>query len=96
MYEINQNEVPAAFMAIYCRNGRPFETRETIEARFEVCEALAHQVSALSLNLQHQTGLPLQDVLQQCVGALREPVELVSASEAEWLSGRLTELLENQ
>jgi hypothetical protein len=94
MYEINQTEVPAAFMAIYCRHGRPLEKLATIESRHEACEELSHQVSSFCLGLQAKNDLSEPEVLGRCYTGLLASSATVNESEARWVIGRVAELLE--
>jgi hypothetical protein len=94
MYEINQTEVPDAFMAIYCRHGRPLESLATIELRHDACEELSHQVSTFCTSLQAKDELPEAEVLGRCYAGLLASPETVNESEAQWVIGRVAELLE--
>jgi hypothetical protein len=96
MYEHNQIEVPAAFMALYCRHGRPVEARAVIEARYEACEDLAQGVAGFCKALQFKDDLPEAEVLQRCLAGLRATPETVSEAEAGWVVARAAELLEWQ
>ena len=94
MYEIRQLEVPESFMALYCRNGRAFESREFVETRFEACDDLARSVSELFMTLTFKDDLDEATVLQRChVGLLKTP-ESVSCKEAGWVTCRAAELLQ--
>lgn len=94
MYEHNQIEVPPSFMALYCRNGRPFAERATIEGRYEQCEDLAHQVAAFCKELQFKSDLPEAQVLERCHTGLLATPETLNAPEAGWTVIRAAELLE--
>lgn len=94
MYEINQTEVPAAFMDIYCRHGRPLETLATIGSRHEACEELSHQVSSFCASLQAKDEVSESEVLGRCYAGLLASPETVSEPEARWVIGRVAELLE--
>jgi hypothetical protein len=94
MYEINQTEVPAAFMDIYCRHGRPLETLAMIGSRHEACEELSHQVSTFCTSLQAKDELSEAEVLARCYAGLLASPETVSEPEARWVIGRVAELLE--
>lgn len=94
MYEHNQIEIPAAFMAIYCRHGRPFEARQVVESRYEICEEIAVQVAAFCKDLQYKDDLPESQVLQRCHAGLLATPGTVSEREAAWVMGRCAELLE--
>ncbi len=93
MYEHNQIEVPAAFMALYCRNGRPVESRQVVESRYEICEEIAEQVAAFCQNLQLKAELPESQVLVNCRAGLLASPETMSELEVDWVMGRCAELL---
>ncbi len=94
MYDHNQIEIPAAFMALYCRQGRPFETRQVIESRYEICDEMAVQVAAFCKDLQFKDELPESQVLRRCHAGLLASPDAVSELEAAWVMGRCAELLE--
>lgn len=93
MYEHNQVEVPPAFMALYCRNGRPVESRRFIESRFEACDDLAHQLAAFCTDVKARENLSEQEVLTRCHAGLVSLPD-TPAPEAAWVIGRTAELLE--
>ncbi len=94
MYEINQTEVPAAFMDIYCRHGRPLESLAMICSRHEACEELSYQVSSFCTSLQARDEVSEAEVLGRCYAGLLASPETVSEPEARWVIGRVAELLE--
>ncbi len=94
MYEHNQIEVPPAFMALYCRNGRPFEARAVIETRYDICEDLAHGVAGWCKDLSFKDDLPEEAVLQRCHAGLLATPDTLSAAEAGWVVARAAELLQ--
>lgn len=93
MYDHNQIDVPAAFMALYCRHGRPVESRPVIEARYEICEAIAEQVAAFCRDLQLKAELDESQVLLRCRAGLLAAPESMSGLEVDWVMGRCAELL---
>jgi hypothetical protein len=94
MYEFNQIEVPPAFMAIYCRHGRPFESQATIETRYEACEDLAQQVGIFCQTLEFKEDIPQDQILLRCHAGLLASPDTVSESESFWVVARAAELLE--
>lgn len=95
MDEQYQIEIPQSFMAIYSRNGRPIETRRTIEERYDLCEDLATQTSELCHALQFAKESSEAEILGQCLVALRSG-DVVNAAEADWVIARTAELLQWQ
>ncbi len=93
MDEQNQIEIPQSFMAIYARNGRPIETRRTIEERYDLCEDLAVQTSDVCHTLQFKEDLSEDEVLRRCHASLHGG-DVVSPAEAGWVIVRVAELLQ--
>ena len=96
MDEQNQITIPASFMALYSRNGRPVATRAVIEQRYDLCEDLAIQTSDVCHTLQFKDDLSEADVLRRCRASLAgEAVvdAIVSDAEADWVIERVAELL---
>jgi hypothetical protein len=93
VYEHNQVEVPPSFMALYCRHGRPFETRAFIEERFEACDDLAHQLGGFCSEVQAREDLPEGEVLRRCHAGLLSMPD-ARPGEAGWVVARTAELLE--
>ena len=93
MYEHNQVEVPPSFMALHCRNGRPLESRQFIESRFEACDDLAHQLASFCTEVHARENLSAQEVLMRCHAGLVSLPD-TTAAEAGWVIGRTAELLE--
>ncbi len=92
MDEQNQITIPPSFMDLYCRNGRPIETRPTIEARYDLCEDLAIQTSDTCRTVQFNDDLPEADVLRRCFDGLCV-TDVVTREEARWVTTRVAELL---
>lgn len=92
MDEQYQIEIPQSFMAIYCRNGRPFASRRTIEERYDLCEDLATQTSDLCHALRSAGQSSEADILAQCRAALRGG-DAVTAAEGDWVIVRTAEML---
>lgn len=80
-------------MALYCKNGRPFQAREFIESRYEACEDLAHQVSGFCSTTQFKDDLSEEEVLRRCHAGLMALPDAVPA-EAAWVVCRAAELLD--
>jgi hypothetical protein len=92
MDEQNQIVIPASFMAIYSRNGRPIETRRTIEERYDFCEDLAIQTSEVCQTLAFKEDLGEDEVLTRCRAGIVEG-DVASPAEADWVIRRTAELL---
>lgn len=89
----NQVEVPQSFIALYSRNGRPFESRPAIEERYDLCEDIATQTSEACHVLQFRDDLSEGDVLLRCRASLRDG-GTVTVAEADWIVVRVAELLQ--
>ncbi len=94
MYEPNQNIIPDAFMALYSRHGRPTATRAHVEARHDLCEDMATQMSTLCASLEFKQDLPRAEILRRCWMGLLEEGSGVEPAEAGWVVARTAELLE--
>ena len=92
MDEQYQITIPPSFMAIYSRNGRPIETRQTIEARYDLCEDLAAQTAETCQVLQFRDDLSEAEILKGCHAGL-QTAGAVSLQEADWVVSRTAELL---
>lgn len=95
MDEQYQIEIPQSFMAIYLRNGRPIETRKTVEDRYDLCEDLASQTGDACHVLQFKDDLSEAEVLRRCHASLRDG-GIVTPLEADWVIVRVAELLQWQ
>ena len=93
MDEQNQIEIPQSFMALYSRNGKPFETRRTIEARYDLCEDLAAQTADVCHTLQFKHDLSESEVLSRCRASFDDG-QAVTAAEADWVVRRVAEMLQ--
>lgn len=94
MYEFRQLDIPASFMDLYTRHGRPVEPRPFVEHRFEACEDLASSVSGFCLSLAIKDELGSDEVLARCHAGLLLTPQTLSAREAAWVVRRTAELLE--
>ena len=92
MDEQNQVEIPASFMAVHSRNGRPVATRATIEARYDLCEDMAIQTGEFCRQWHAKEELSEATILRRCHAGLRDG-NSVSAAEADWVVFRAAELL---
>jgi hypothetical protein len=92
MDEQYQITIPPSFMAIYSRNGRATETRQTIEARYDLCEDLAAQTAETCHVLQFRDDLSETEILKGCHAGL-QTAGAVSRDEADWVVSRTAELL---
>ena len=92
MDEQYQIEIPSSFMALYSRNGRAIESRTTIEARYDLCEDLAHQTSEAAHVLMFRDDLSEHEVLIGCHQGLLT-AGAVALPEADWVVSRTAELL---
>ncbi|MEO8937740.1 MAG: ATPase with chaperone activity [Burkholderiaceae bacterium] len=93
MDEQYQIEIPQSFMALYSRNGRPNETRRTIEQRYDLCEDLAVQTADVCHTLQFKDDLSEREVLSRCLVSLRAS-GAVTPPESVWVICRVAELLQ--
>lgn len=98
MSEDSQIIIPEAFVDLFRppgadRNRRPLETREVIAARHEFCEDLAQMLSETARDKLFALGITEADVLDRIGRGLLEAGSPVSAAEADWVIGRLAEVL---
>ncbi|MEP6875589.1 MAG: hypothetical protein ABI887_14615 [Burkholderiales bacterium] len=93
-YDENQVHVPDSFIALYrdTRN-RLTAPRETIAARYELCEDLANLLTDHCSMVHFRDGVDEATVLQRCHQGLLVPPTTVEAPEAEWVVRRTAELL---
>lgn len=92
--EENQIVVPPSFVALFLPPGgcRPTETKETIAARYELCEDLAQMLTEHALTKKFELGVAENDVLERVLTGLRTG-GVVTDDEASWVIRRLAELL---
>jgi hypothetical protein len=94
VYDDNQTFVPDSFIALYrdARN-RLTASRETIAARYDLCEDLANLLIDQCSTVHFRDGVDEGTVLGRCHrGLLVEPAA-VAPPEAEWVVRRTAELL---
>lgn len=96
VYEVNQIDIPASFVALFVPPGaiKPRETREFIAARYETCEDLATLLTDTAPARRVELGVAEQDVLVQIARGLEVEASVVSPEEARWIVRRLAELLD--
>ena len=93
-YDENQTAVPESFIALYrdARN-RLTAPRETIAARYELCEDLANLLTDHCSNVHFRDGVDEGTVLSRVHQGLLAPPATVEPPEAEWVVRRTAELL---
>ena len=94
MYDHNQLEIPASFVALFVEPGRekPNATRAAIGARYEFCEDLANQLCEYARAQHHDLGIDEGEVLARVALGLAQPASGVDPAEARWVVRRLAEL----
>lgn len=94
VYDENQTFVPESFIALYrdTRN-RLTAPRETIAARYELCEDLANLLTDHCSTVHFRDGVDEATVLSRCHQGLLVPPTTVETPEAEWVVRRTAELL---
>jgi hypothetical protein len=93
-YDENQTAVPESFIALYrdVRN-RLTASRETIAARYELCEDLANLLTDHCSTVHFRDGVDEGTVLGRVHQGLLAPPTTVEPPEAEWVVRRTAELL---
>lgn len=96
MNEDSQVLVPDAFVALFrpADTRRPTEPREVIAARHELCEDLAQMLTETARQKLFKLGVAESDVLERIHRGLMAEGSPVSSAEADWVIGRLAELLD--
>jgi hypothetical protein len=96
MNEDSQIVVPDAFVALFRPDHarRPTEPREVIAARHELCEDLAQMLTETARQKLFELGVTEGDVLERIHLGLHAQGSPVSPAEADWVIGRLAELLD--
>jgi len=94
VYDDNQTFVPDSFIALYrdARN-RLIVPRETVAARYELCEDLANLLTDHCSTVHFRDGVDEATVLSRCHLGLLAPPTTVEPLEAEWVVRRTAELL---
>ena len=87
-------EIPQSFIALFMAAGRakPSLPRAELAQRYELCEDLAHMLTATAQEMLHGLGITEADVLQRCYQGLCTEPAVVSVAEAGWVICRLAEL----
>ena len=95
MSDENQIVVPPAFIALFVPPGRikPSEPREFIAQRHEYCEDMASMLTETAQTQLWSLGITEADVLERVGRGLADPAVGLSEAEADWVLGRLAELL---
>jgi hypothetical protein len=93
-FDENQTFVPDSFIALYrdARN-RLTAARETVAARYELCEDLANLLTEPCSTVHFRDGVDEGTVLSRCHQGLLAPPTTVEPPEAEWVVRRTAELL---
>jgi hypothetical protein len=93
--EGNQEQVPAAFMALYRPHGRGKPTRlpAEIAERYDWCETLAQALSETARTQCWDLGITGDDALRRLHAGLQQPAAAVDGLEAAWVLQRVAELL---
>ena len=94
-YDHNQTFVADSFIALY-RDARQRLTapRETVAARYEMCEDMASLMTEHCRSVHFRDGIDEGEVLRRCLLGLREPPTSFEPAEAAWVVRRTAELLE--
>lgn len=96
MDDLNQIEIPPAFVALYVPPGRtrPTLSREQLSARHAHCDDLATMLLESAQALRASGSLTPQEVLGRIGRGLQDPSCGFAAGEVDWVVGRLAELLD--
>ena len=95
MFEENQSFVPESFLSLYVDKGgfKPSLSRSALNARYELCEDMAHLLTETASAQKFELGITEGDALERCWrGLLLEPA-VTTPEEAFWVVCRLAELL---
>jgi hypothetical protein len=95
MSDENQSPIPHSFIELYLPRGRlrPIESRQTIGARYELCEDMANMLVEHARATLFDLNVTEQHVLDRVYRGLLVDGSVVSKDEARWVSFRLAELL---
>jgi hypothetical protein len=95
MSDESQIEIPPSFIALFVEPGRikPSASRAEIQQRYEFCEDLASMLTETAQSRLWELGITESDVLARIRGGLLAGEAGVNATEAEWVTRRLAELL---
>jgi hypothetical protein len=91
----NQIEPPQSFMAMYVKPGRdrPNAPQDVVLARYEQCEDMASILTEHAQTLAFNENFSEAEVLARCHQGLLDDASDFNEREAEWVIGRLAELL---
>ena len=94
MNDDNQTFVPESFIALY-RDARHrlTATRETIAARYELCEDMAQMLTEHCSTIHFRDGVDETEVLRRVHRGLLVPPTTVETADAAWVVRRTAELL---
>ncbi len=93
--EDSQILIPEAFTAIHSDpvRGKLTISREELAQRFELCEDMANLLSDSTAAQWFKTGQEKEEVLEQVRLGLLGENRVVSEPEAQWVVGRIGEVL---
>lgn len=96
MSDENQLTVPQSFIDVFIEPGRvkPSMPKEHIAVRYEFCEDLAVALTDRARTILWDTKVTEPLVLDRIRTGLREEGSGVEPREADWITKRLSELLE--
>ncbi len=92
----SQITVPPSFVALFVPPGRskPTAARETIAARYDLCEDMAQMLCEPARTQVWELGVTETDVLQRMRQGLAAATLGMEPAEADWVIQRLAELLD--
>jgi len=95
MSDDSQLTIPRPFIELFIPEGRikPTESRETIAARYELCEDMAQMLTEHASARLFELGITEAMVLDRVHRGLLVEGSVVAESEAGWVICRLAELL---
>lgn len=95
MSDESQITIPQSFIALFMEPGyvKPNAPRETILARYELCEDLANLLTEHVMGTHREFGITPDEILERIFRGLLVEASIVKAAEARWVTRRLAELL---
>lgn len=95
MDDANQTLIPDSFIALYCDERRRLTaTRETIAARYELCEDMASMLTEHCQTVHFRDSVDEGTILDRCLLGLMATPSTVEPPEAAWVVRRTAELLQ--
>lgn len=91
-YDHNQRLVPESFLRLYFRNERLSLSRAELETRYELAEYIALHLADKFSSLADDDVVGQRNALRHTLAGLMTEPTSVSAGEAGWIVGRLSEL----